>query len=171
VKRAAEAAVLVEQGQAVGLRYTCDGEARRDTLLLDLEDVGEVGIDLDDEPRAHERGREARDGDVVVERPRNPAVELEEQGCFGDRSAGIADGRTLKSPLASASTRPLAAEKLPRLAPDHHPVGREHSGVAGEQAVQFVCAQLSVETARERDAVAIRDLDRVRKPTGTHRGT
>ena len=163
VQASREGSVLVREQEALACRHSLDRESRLHVPLLpDLEDVGEVPVELDDKRRTDWALHIARDARVVVQRAGHPPVELEKETAFGERPPWIADLGALEPPAPGPVPDPAPGEQLPLLAADRHPEGREHPRIAGEEPVQLVRAKLAVGTAGHRGSVPEEDLDRVR---------
>jgi hypothetical protein len=166
---ATKAVALVRQDDTTALRVAPYVEPGRESPPLHLEHIGEVGVDLQDQPCAY--GHVGSDQEIVVERAANLARHLEEHPRSLELSARRAELRVLELPRGAGVPRSLASEQLVGVPRNGEPVRRQHTCVGGEQAVQLLGAKLSVESACERHALSEEHVDGMRDADLTHFGT
>ena len=123
VDAAPEAATVVDEPQAAAVGDALDSQTWRHSSVLDLEDVCEVGIELDDQSAANDGARVAAHRDVVVQGAGDAPLEPQEEAALGQLLARVGDRRALKRPLRRAVPGALPPQKLPALPADRDTVG------------------------------------------------
>jgi hypothetical protein len=161
LEAALEPPVAVQEHQPVVGREPRDLRTRGYALLLDLEEIREIGVQLYAEREQQRRSCEASYAKVVMERSGDASSHLEQERSFGHLSTGRAEPRVLKVQRRGPETGSDAAQQLPGMPRDGRSVGRKHARVLYEHAVKAVGVAFAARGGRERDSMTEQDLDRV----------
>ena len=161
VQRPTKTRSLVAQRQSLALGRPHDVEPRRQSAILDLEDVREVRVQLHDQSGLDPLGPEPSDREIVVQRARHPTAQLQEQRSSRELTPMSPYQRALKSPRGGAMPFPIPTDELPLLPSQHDSIARQHPGVSNEHPMQFVGAarHLRARTPAQSRRRAVRGSD------------